>query len=92
VRAAAALALDGAVAGLAGATTAALAGRWASRGAGRDSARLLAAMLIGGAILAVCAWFFPVAALLAATVLTLAIPEPHAPRGSRAAGPAALGA
>jgi hypothetical protein len=49
-------------------------------------------MLIGGAILAVCAWFFPVAALLAATVLTLAIPEPHAPRGSRAAGPAALGA
>jgi hypothetical protein len=91
-RAAVALALDGALAGLAGATTAALAGRWASRGSGRDSARLLAAMLIGGAILAACAWFLPGAALLAATVSTLAIPEPHAPRGSRAAGPAALGA
>ena len=92
VRAAVALALDGALAGLAGATTAALAGRWASRGSGRDSARLLAAMLVGGAILAACAWFLPGAALLAATASTLAIPEPHAPRGSRAAGPAALGA
>jgi len=91
VRATAALALDGALAGLAGATTAALAGRWASRGAGRDSARLLAAMLIGGAILASCAWFLPGAALLAAAALTPAISEPLAPRGSRAAGPAALG-
>jgi len=91
-RAAGALALDGALAGLAGATTAALAGRWASRGSGRDSARLLAAMLVGGAILAACAWFLPGAALVALTVSTLAIPEPRAPRGSRAAGPAALGA
>ncbi len=92
VRAAAALALDGALAGLAGATAAAFAGRWASRGTGRDSARLLAATLIGGAILASCAWFLPGPALLAASALTLTIPEPHSARGSRAPGPAALGA
>lgn len=86
------LAIEGALAGLAGATVAALAGRWAIRGAGRDSARLLAAMLVGGAMLAWCAWFLPGAALLAASSLTLAIPEPRAARGARAAGPAALGA
>jgi hypothetical protein len=90
-RAAATLALDGGLAGLAGATTAALAGRWACRGDGRDSARLLLAMLFGAAILAACAWFLPSAGLLIAAVSTLAISDPYAARGARAVGPAALG-
>lgn len=91
LRVGAMLALDGGLAGLAGATTAALAGRWACRGTGRDSARLLLAMLVGAAILAACAWFLPGVALLAASASTLAIPDPYPARGSRAAGPVALG-
>ena len=91
LRAGALLALDGGLAGLAGATTAALAGRWACRGAGRDSARLLLAMLVGGGALATCAWFLPSAALLPFAALTLAIPDPYPARGARAAGPVTLG-
>lgn len=91
LRAGVTLALDGGLAGIAGATTAALAGRWAFHGAGRDSARLLLAMVVGGAILAAWAWFLPSVALLVAGALTLAIPDPHPARGARAAGPVALG-
>jgi hypothetical protein len=91
LRAATTLALDGGLAGLAGATTAALAGRWACRGAGRDSARLLLAMVVGAAILAACAWFLPSAALLIASASTLAVSDPYGAPGARAAGPIALG-
>ena len=86
------MALDGAVAGLAGATTAAVAGRWACRGAGRDGARLLLAMLAGAGVLAPCAWFFPDAALLVPAAVALAIPDPRVARGYRATGPAPIGA
>ncbi len=92
LRAEATMALDGAAAGLAGATTAALAGRWACRGTGRDSARLLLAMLAGAAVLAPCAWLLPDAALLALTAITFAVPGPRVARGYRASGPAAVGA
>ena len=91
LRAATTLALDGGLAGLAGATTAALAGRWACRGDGRDGARLLMAMVVGAAILAAGAWFLPGAALLVASASTLAISDPNAARGARAAGPVTLG-
>ncbi len=50
-----------------------------ARGAGRDSARLLLAMLAGAAVLAPCAWLLPDAALLALTALITfwSIPGPY---------------